>query len=520
MAGDYHYSAPLTFTVAPPPAPDAPSAVSATAADGSAAVSWTAPADNGGTITSYTVYCSADGAPATPCGSVSGTPAATSKTVTNLRNGATYTFQVSATNAGGPSPRSAQSASVMPSGPSTVTLTGAAVAGQPGTVTATVETTYGYAVDGGSITLSENGRELGQQPVSAGSAGFPVVLTAGDHALTATYSGRPGVAASTASATITVTRTGQTITFGELPALTYRGAPVSLAATSSAGLPVRYTAEGACSVDGAVLTTTDVGRCAVVASQAGDSQTLAAEPVTRTTDVAKAAQSITVPELQPATFGDAPQTLQATATSGLAVTWRAEGSCSVTGTALTGTVLTYSGLGECTVVASQSGDERYEPAADVTRTLVVAAPPKKLALTLNAELGQTAANAPVVVHGSGLKPGSTVTLEVHSTPRTLATGTVGEDGTYTLSAVLPADLEAGNHELIASGIGIDGSPIVDRTQFTLDAGGKLQRIDDRTLPSGLARTGADVTDMVGVAALNVLFGAVLLTAASRRRRQA
>ena len=71
--------------------------MSATAGDSSALVSWTAPADGGSAITSYTVtpYI---GATAQTAKTVTGSPPATSTTVTGLTNGTAYTFKVTATN--------------------------------------------------------------------------------------------------------------------------------------------------------------------------------------------------------------------------------------------------------------------------------------------------------------------------------------------------------------------------------------------------------------------------------------
>lgn len=72
-------------------------------------VSWTAPADTGGSpITSYTVTASPGGKTVTVLG------ATTSATVTGLLNGTAYNFTVTATNAAGTSPSSTPSTAVTP----------------------------------------------------------------------------------------------------------------------------------------------------------------------------------------------------------------------------------------------------------------------------------------------------------------------------------------------------------------------------------------------------------------------
>jgi hypothetical protein len=99
---------------APPTAPAAPTGVVATPGDQSAAVTWTAPADGGSTITSYTVTPYIAGTAQTPT-TVTGAPAPTTATVGGLTNGTAYTFTVTATNAVGTGPASAQSLPVTPS---------------------------------------------------------------------------------------------------------------------------------------------------------------------------------------------------------------------------------------------------------------------------------------------------------------------------------------------------------------------------------------------------------------------
>ncbi len=94
--------------VTPATVPGAPTAVTATASNASAAVSWTAPSNGGSPITSYTVTASPGGATVSVAGGT------TSATVSSLTNGTSYTFTVYATNAIGNGPTSTASAAVTP----------------------------------------------------------------------------------------------------------------------------------------------------------------------------------------------------------------------------------------------------------------------------------------------------------------------------------------------------------------------------------------------------------------------
>ena len=104
-------SNPVTPTA--PTAPEAPTGVSATAGDSSASVSWTAPANGGSAITSYTVTPYV-GSTAQPSTVVSGNPPVTTATINGLTNGTSYTFTVSASNAIGTGPASSPSGAVTP----------------------------------------------------------------------------------------------------------------------------------------------------------------------------------------------------------------------------------------------------------------------------------------------------------------------------------------------------------------------------------------------------------------------
>ena len=97
--------------------PNAPTAVSAVAGASSASVSWTAPAEDGGSaITGYTVTSSPGGLTCLPQSLVT-----LSCDVTGLTNGTDYTFTVVAINAIGTSAAAVASNSVSPTAPATTT---------------------------------------------------------------------------------------------------------------------------------------------------------------------------------------------------------------------------------------------------------------------------------------------------------------------------------------------------------------------------------------------------------------
>ncbi len=138
-------------------APGAPTVGTATAGNGTATLSWTAPADNGGSaITGYQVRV-VDNA-GTQVGALRPAGAtATSLTVTGLTNGTTYRLQVAATNSAGTGTNSALSNAVTPTASAT-TVPGPPVIGVPlqgatgGSLTATARWTPPTSTGGSAIT--------------------------------------------------------------------------------------------------------------------------------------------------------------------------------------------------------------------------------------------------------------------------------------------------------------------------------------------------------------------------------
>jgi hypothetical protein len=96
--------------------------------------------------------------------------------------------------------------------------------------------------------------------------------------------------------------------------------------------------------------------------------------VSATTTTPKASQAITFGALPNKRFGDPDFKVGATASSGLAVSFAASGSCTVSGS-----TVHLTGPGSCTVSASQGGNASYNAAAGVSRSFSIApkiVPPK------------------------------------------------------------------------------------------------------------------------------------------------
>jgi hypothetical protein len=143
--------------------PGAPTNLVATPSDASATVTWTPPADNGGSpVTSYTVTSDPGGVTA-----MTANGSTTSVLVSGLTNGTSYSFTVQATNANGSGPVSATSNTVVPS-----TTPGApeGVTANPGDGDATIAWTP--ASSGGSpitayaVTASPSGVTVAVPPTA------------------------------------------------------------------------------------------------------------------------------------------------------------------------------------------------------------------------------------------------------------------------------------------------------------------------------------------------------------------
>ncbi len=163
----------------------------------------------------------------------------------------------------------------------------------------------------------------------------------------------------------------QIITFAALGARTFGDAPFGVSATASSDLAVTFssTTRSVCAVSGKTVTILAAGTCTIAADQEGGNAYTPALQVTQSFTVARANQAITFAALPGRTLGEAPFVVNATASSGLAVTFSSltSGVCTVSGA-----TVTLIAAGTCTIATDQIGNANVSAASQVTRSFTVA----------------------------------------------------------------------------------------------------------------------------------------------------
>ncbi|SCX05658.1 fibronectin type III domain-containing protein [Candidatus Aquiluna sp. UB-MaderosW2red] len=266
--------------------PIVPGAPTASSAGSSITVSWVAPVSNGDAITSYSVFLLNNdgddvGTPSTPSPAIS-----TSLTLSNLTSG-TYTLRVSAANRQGSSARSIASTPVVISSgalankpvfsPSNLTSMDI---GTDASLTAT-------APSGGQVAVAVAALPLNACTYSAGRV---FAVASGTCTLTSTIPANSTFSAGTETRVITI-KAAQSITFPPISDKFFPGA-MTLAATSTSDLVVRYSVSGPCSVSGSLLSFSGVGSCTVTASQPGNNTFSAAQPRPQSFQISSASSQV------------------------------------------------------------------------------------------------------------------------------------------------------------------------------------------------------------------------------------
>ena len=335
-------STPVTPTAAAT-APGAPTGVSAVAGNGSATVSWTAPASNGGSaITGYVVTSSPGG--------FTGSTAGTSVAVNGLTNGTSYTFTVVASNIVGPGPASAPSSAVTPNAAATAPGAPTGVTATAGDASASVSwiapvSDGGSAITGYTVTVLPGGATF--QPVGTATTVNVTGLTNGTSytfTVVATNSVSDGPASDPSSPVIPAPApptapgapTGVTATAGDASASVSWIAPVSDGGSAITGYTVTVLPGGATFQPVGTATTVNV-----TGLTNGTSYTFTVVATNSVSDGPPSAPSAPVTPTAAATAPGAPTGVTAIAGNGSAtVSWTAPASNG--GSAITGYTVTAS----------------------------------------------------------------------------------------------------------------------------------------------------------------------------------
>jgi hypothetical protein len=169
--------------------------------------------------------------------------------------------------------------------------------------------------------------------------------------------------------TVTAQKADQTIGFEPFAAKTYGDPDVAVVALATSNLPTTLTASGSCSISGAILHLTGAGSCTVTAAQPGDANYNPAPNRSQSFSIDKADQTITFAALPKKAYGARDFSVDASASSGLPVSFAASGKCTVNESKVHLT-----GAGSCTITAAQQGDANYNAAPSVSRTFAIAIP--------------------------------------------------------------------------------------------------------------------------------------------------
>jgi sugar lactone lactonase YvrE/ribosomal protein S11 len=247
---------------------------------------------------------------------------------------------------------------------SSVTIT---VNQAPLTVTpSSASVTYGAAIP--TITASYSGWVNGDTP--------SVLTTAASCATTYTTTSAAGVYPTACSGAVAnnysigyvagsvlVSLASQTITFTKPTTPVIYGAPATtLSASANSGLPISFSANGACAAAGSSLSYTSAGTCTVTASQAGNTDYAAATAVSYTVTVNQATPTIAWAAPSAITYGTPVSATQLDAA--LSVT----GSCTYLPAA--GAVLS-AGIQTLTATCTPSDTTDYKTPASSSVTITV-----------------------------------------------------------------------------------------------------------------------------------------------------
>ena len=350
--------------------PASPTVVSAVAGVGSVTLTWTAPANTGGlTLGDYKI--TATGVSTTAVNS------ATSKVISGLTAGSEYTFTIKSNNSLGDSTGANFSTATVPNVPGAPTSVTAVVSGTKITATWVAPASNGGSAITGykAYLINSSGADVTSVDATGTTAEFTSVA-AGTYTVKVLGSNIVGDGVrSTASTSATISATSSLLandptltpsTFSDLVIDATVGVTAVAPSGGTATITVSSNPSGACEYSAGTITGIAAGTCTISAS-AESTATYDSGLTTKTFNVVKVPQTITFAEITTKTL-PGPLTVSATATSALAVTFTASGTCTAVGTSIS-----FTGAGSCTVTASQAGSAKYAAATAIPRTFTITA---------------------------------------------------------------------------------------------------------------------------------------------------
>lgn len=321
-------------------------------------------------------------------------------------------------------------------------------------------------------------------PASVSGSSVTLTGTAGTVVVTANQAGNSNYNAATqASQSFAVTKANQTVSF---PAITNKldsDVPFTISATATSGLSISFSiVSGPASITGNTITLTGAaGTVTVQAAQAGDGTYNAATPVQQTFTVDAAIpdplnQTIAFTDIADKVVTDAPFTISATASSGLAVSYAI-----ISGPAtITGNTVTITGIGDVTVEAAQAGNGTYNAAPSVQQTFTVTKAGQTI--SFNAIGNKIASAAPFTITATA-SSGLPATLSVVSGPATIAGNVVTLTGTGTvvIQATQAGDGTYNAASAVSNSFAVTASVVPSGKKLTLN--GKLLSRNGKVLVS-------------------------------------
>ncbi len=222
------------------------------------------------------------------------------------------------------------------------------------------------ASSGLTVTYSSN--NISVATVTAG--GLIHIVGGGQVTITASQPGNSSYSAATPQ-TMSFNAGVQTITFPPLPTNDVVGSPyINPGATSTSGLTVNYSSSNSnvAEIVGGLILIDGVGTATITASQSGNASYAPATNATQNITVLESNQTITFPPLVSVEIIHADFNPGATASSLLPVSYTTSNPLVAT---IVNGMIHLVGVGTVNIIASQSGDQNYYAAPNVSQPLVV-----------------------------------------------------------------------------------------------------------------------------------------------------